>query len=93
MRIEYSNHITTRLNLRSIEHDLPQKIFEEADERYFDNDTGHLIAVMKTSLYNKIREVMVAYSIDQDCATLLRIHPLKEGQKETRINTGRWRKM
>ena len=93
MRIYYSDHIATRLNLRSIEHDLPQKIFAEADERYFDNDTGHLIAVMKISLYNKIREVMVAYRIEQDCATLLTIHPLKEGQKENRINTGRWRKM
>jgi hypothetical protein len=91
MRIYYSDHIAARLNLRGIEHDLPQRIFEEADERYFDNDTGHFIAVMKASLYNKIREVMVAYVIEQDCATLLTIHPLKEGQKESRINTGRWR--
>jgi hypothetical protein len=93
MQIEYSEHIKTRLGLRRIEHGLPQRIFEEAEERYFDNDTGHFIAVMQVSLYNKSREVMVAYVIEQDCAILLTIHPLKEGQKESRINAGRWRKM
>jgi len=29
----------------------------------------------------------------EDYAKLLTIHPLKEGQKENRINSGRWRKI
>ncbi len=91
MQIKHSEHIKNRLDLRRIENDLPKRVFEEAEERYFDTITGHLIAVMKVDLYNKNREVMVAYVIEKDCAKLLTIHPLKQGQKESRVNTGRWR--
>jgi len=48
---------------------------------------------MMVDLYNKNREVMVAYVMEEDCTRLLTIHPLKEGQKENRVNTGRWRKI
>ena len=48
---------------------------------------------MEIELYNKLREVMVAYIVDQDIAKLLTIHPLKEEQKENRIKSGRWRKI
>ena len=61
MQIRYSEHIKGRLTLRKIEYDLPRKIFEKSEERYFDAKTGHTIAVMKVELYKKIREVMVAY--------------------------------
>lgn len=93
MQISYSQHLKNRLSLRKIEYDLPKIIFEQSKERYFDEKTGHLIAVMETELYNKNREVMVAYIIEGDCAKLLTIHPLKEGQKENRVKTGRWRKI
>ncbi len=79
--------------MRKIEHDLPKRIFEESDERYFDEETGYLIATMMVKLYNNAREVMVAYVIEEDCAKLLTVHPLKEGQKENRVKTGRWRKI
>jgi hypothetical protein len=36
---------------------------------------------------------MVANLIEEDCAKLITIHPLKEGQKEDRVKTGRWRKL
>jgi len=93
MKIEYSEHIKNRLGLRRIEHELPRKVFEQAEERYYDKETGHLIAVMNVDLYDKNREVMVAYIIQEDCVKLLTIHPLKEGQKENRINVGRWREI
>jgi len=93
MRIKYSQHIENRLRLRRIEYDLPRRIFEQSEERYFDIETGSLIAVMMVDLYNKNREVMVAYVMEEDCTRLLTIHPLKEGQKENRVNTGRWRKI
>lgn len=93
MQIKYSKHLENRLQLREIEHDLPKVIAEHAEERYFDNETGHLIAIMKTELYNKIREVMVAYVMKEKCVTLLTLHPLKEGQKNNRVKSGRWRKI
>jgi hypothetical protein len=74
-------------------YDLPKKIFDEAQERYIDNNTGYAIAVLKVSLYEKERDVMVAYIHEGEDVKLLTIHPLKEGQKENRIKTGRWRKI
>lgn len=47
MQIKYSRHIETRLALRKIEYDLPKKIYESAEERFTDTETGHTIAVMK----------------------------------------------
>ena len=93
MKILYSEHLKRRLELREIDKDLPRRIFEQSDERYFDTATGHLIAIMVVELYEKKRDIMLAYSIEEDCAKLLTIHPLKEKQKEARISGGRWRKI
>lgn len=93
MKTEYSKHLLHRLVLRKIDHDLPRKIFEQCVEHYDDRETGHGIATMEAELYGKSREIMVAYVIEGDCAKLLTIHPLKEGQKENRIVSGRWRKI
>jgi hypothetical protein len=48
---------------------------------------------MEVTLYNKKRDVLVAYEENNGDATLLTIHPIKEGQKENRIQSGRWRKI
>jgi hypothetical protein len=80
-----------RLKLKAIEHHLPKQIFDEAAERYLDTETGHFVAVMSKPLYDRDREVMVAYDMEEDTAILLTIHPLKEGQKDSRIRSGRWR--
>ena len=58
-----------------------------------DNETGHFIAVKKVIIYGKERDVMVAYKREDTDVKLLTIHPLKEGQKENRIQSGRWRKI
>jgi hypothetical protein len=79
--------------MREIDDELPQRIYKDARERYLDEQTGHLIAVMNTELYGKTREVMVAYSAAQDQIILLTIHPLKSGQIDNRIRSGRWRKI
>ena len=93
MQIKYSKHIETRISLRKIDYDLPKRIYENAEERFMDNETGHFIAVKKVTIYGKERNVMVAYEHDDKDVKLLTIHPLKEGQKESRIQSGRWRKI
>ena len=93
MQIKYSRHIETRLTLRKIEHALPKYIFENAKERFVDTETGHTIAVMRAVIYGKERDIMVAYRHEDVDIKLLTIHPLKEGQKENRIQSGRWRKI
>ena len=93
MEIIYSEHLKKRLEIRKIDKDLPRRIFEQSDEKYFDTSTGHSIAIMAVELYEKKRDVMLAYSVEEDCAKLLTIHPLKEKQKEARISSGRWREI
>ncbi len=93
MQIKYSKHLEQRLSLRRIDYDLPKKIFDQSSERYIDEETKHFIATMETEIYNKRREVNIAYVVEGDIIRLLTIHPLKEGQKENRIESGRWRKI
>lgn len=51
MNIKYSKHIKTRIALRKIDYGLPEKIFEAAEERFIDTETGHIIAVEKATIY------------------------------------------
>lgn len=85
MQIKYSTHIKTRISLRKIEYVLPKRIYEDADERFMDAETGHTIAVKKVIICGKERDVMVAYERKDTDIILLTIHPLKEGQKENRF--------
>ncbi len=93
MKIKYSEHIKTRIALRKIDYDLPKRILENAKERFIDTETGHTIAVAKVIIYDKERDVMIAYKHADMDVKLLTIHPLKEGQKENRLKSGRWRKI
>jgi len=93
MNIVYTGHLKTRLLLRQIDYALPEIIFTESTERYYDVENGHRVAVMKVRLYDRERETMVAYVEESGEARLLTIHPLKDGQKDNRVATGRWRKM
>ena len=93
MQIKYSKHIEARIAMRKIEYNLPQRVYENAEERFVDSETRHEIAVMKSVLYGKERDIMVAYKHADADVKLLTIHPLKEGQKENRIQSGRWRKI
>ena len=93
MQIKYSRHIETRIALRRIEYDLPKEIYKNAEERFIDTETGHTIAVMNAVIYGKERYIMVAYKHEDADVKLLTIHPLKKGQKENRIQSGRWRKI
>lgn len=93
MKIKYSEHLENRLKLRKISHDLPALIIEQSPERYYDEETKYYVAIMEANLYNKKRNVMVAFDYEGDFVKLLTIHPLKEGQKEKRVRNGRWRKV
>lgn len=90
MEISYSKHLETRLKFRNIEVELPKRIYEEAEERFLDRETGNQVAVKLAYLYGKERDVMVAYRIEGEFAIILTVHPLKEGQKDNRIVSGRW---
>ncbi len=92
MGILYSKHIESRIAMRGLDRDLPKSVYENATERFEDTATGHEIAVSEATLYGRKRDVMVAYTLTEGNVKLLTIHPLKQGQKENRLSTGRWRR-
>jgi len=93
MNIIYTAHLKFRLKVRNIPSPLPKKIFREAKEHYYDNLTGHCVAVHKIEFKDKIREFALTYDKKEDVIEIITIHPLKTYQKITRINSGRWQKI
>lgn len=91
-RIRYSNHLLERIKIRALPFELAKDILIFAVERYYDTITRHLIAVGKGKYKEKVREFAVVYREDWDSrlVEVVTIHPLKSGQKENRIRTGRW---
>jgi len=49
----------------------------------------YYVAVGRAVLYDKVRDIMIAYDIAGEDVKFLTIHPLKKGQKENRIESGR----
>jgi len=93
MKITYCKHLENRLILRKIPRDLPLKVFQEADERFINGETGNYIAVKKGEYFGKERDMMVAYDEKVGGIEIITIHPLKKEQKENRIKSGRRRKI
>jgi len=89
----YSKHLELRLKLRSIHRELPRIIYQTSDERYADTITELSVAISKTAYQGKVREVVLVYRETAKEARLVTIHPLKPGQKNSRIKSGRWEKL
>lgn len=89
-RIIYSKHLIFRLKVREIDENLPKKIYEQAEERYFDRITGNFIAVGRTMYVSKQREMVLVYKEVENVVEIITIHPLKSGQKDNRLKSGRW---
>lgn len=93
MKIIYTSHLEFRLKMRAIPHDLPEKIFKESKEHYYDNLTKHYIAIQEVKFEDKFREMVVTYDRQKDLIEIVTVHPIKPYQKFTRINSGRWKKI
>ena len=91
--IRYSKHLQIKLVLRKITGELATDIYRDADERFRDKQTGYMVAVKQIEIYGHQREVMIAYEEDDETVVMITVHPLKKGQKENRIATGRWVKL
>ena len=93
MNIIYTAHLKFRLKVRNIPTPLPKRVFKEAKEHYYDNSTGHYVAIHKLNFNDKIRDFAVTYDKKDDIMEIITIHPLKTYQKIARINSGRWQKL
>jgi hypothetical protein len=90
MKIRLSQHFDERKKLRSIPDGLAEIVLRQADE-YFENGiSGWFIAVKRIVFQGKDRDVALTYTITGNEIVLITIHPLKEGQKDQRVENGRW---
>ncbi len=92
-RINYTRHLRTRLEMRRFPADLPKKIFEEADRRYRDRETDHLIAIKLVILRRQERLVMIAYDQTREGVEIVTIHPISKEQETSRASGGRWNRI
>lgn len=93
MKIIYTQHLEFRLKLREIPARLPKEIFQKSEERYFDLITSRKVAVGTIAFKGRFREMAVVYEEMDKQINLITIHPLKNYQKESRINSWRWQKI
>lgn len=92
-RVVYAGHLKLRLAIRNIPFEIPEKIYREALEHYYDRDTDHKIATKSLRFGEKTKEVMIAYDEFPDRVEIITIHPLKSKQKQQRIESGRWKRL
>lgn len=89
--IRYVPHLEWRLRVRRISWELPERIYRQADAHYYDTATGHGIAVKRVRYRGKWRELVVVYDATARDVELVTIHPLRPEQKQTRLESGRWK--
>ncbi|MGQ9558523.1 MAG: hypothetical protein ACUVTU_11285 [Desulfurispora sp.] len=90
MEVVHSRHFSLRKELRHIPDGLAEMILNNADSYYIDVMTEYHIAVKRLEFNGAIRDMALTYSISEDKIILVTLHPLKEGQKENRVRSGRW---
>ena len=91
--VRYSDHLQFRMRLREIDEALPENIYRFAEEYYYDTATNLFIAVKKARYQGKNRDIAVTYQESTNEILLITIHPLKQRQKENRIQTNRWKRI
>ena len=76
--------------LRAIPEGLPETIYQEADSHFFDTQTGSIVAVKRLLFQGRERDMALSYTGSGEDVLLVTLHPLREGQLERRIQSGRW---
>ncbi len=90
MKIRFSQHFSERQRLREIPNGLAETILHDADNHYRNGITGWNIAVKRIDFLGKERDVALTFTIDENEIVFIILHPLKEGQKDQRIENKRW---
>lgn len=91
-KIEYTGHLKLRLKLRKIPEEYPQKIYENPEQRFFDNAEKTFIAIKKLHYNKKLRNMMIAYEEKEGKIEIVTIHPITDEKIINRIMSKRWTK-
>jgi len=90
VEIQYSPHLQFKLAVRRIPIELPERIYRESKQRYYNHHSVRRVAVMET-LYQRHRTLMmIAYDQFADHVEIITIHPITRAQIQDRLRDGRW---
>lgn len=90
MAIIYTQHLKNRLKERNFPENFPKLIYEQATERYYDNQTGSLVAIKQLFFKAKIRKISVFYVIAGKDVKIISIHQENDKAVKNRISKGRY---
>jgi len=92
MKIVYTAHLELRLRIRDIPLELPRRILKEAKDYYYDTLTKHYVAIHRLEFNGKLRDMVLIFDKKADWIEAITVHPIKPYQKQSLINSGRWKK-
>ena len=90
MRVVYTDHLKLRLQARRIPTEMPERIYREAKERYYNHATFRHIAVMSVIYHRRRRKMMITYDAFPDRVEIVTIHPIENRQIREQVLAGRW---
>ena len=88
--IHKTAHFLRRCKMRGISEQIINELVYQYDEIFKDKITNNLIFIKKFKWTNKERNIILVTQIKEQDLFLITIHPLKENQKQNRIENGRW---
>lgn len=89
-QVHYSEHLKFKLQVRHISEKLPERIYRQAKQRYFDHETGRHVAILSAIYHNHRWLMMIAYDEFEAYIEIVTIHPIEKQQIRSRVNLGRW---
>jgi len=90
--ISYTDHLELRLKVRKLPHEYPKIIYENPDQKYFDEVEKTSIAIKKLEYNKKSRNMMIAYEIKGEKVEIITIHPITDEKIINRTISRRWTK-
>jgi len=89
--IKYTDHLKLRISLRGFPEELPLRVYKEAERRFYDEKSGHFIALKKMFYAGRERFIIVVYDVRNGVVELITVHPISKRQVEYRVKSGRWK--
>lgn len=90
MEVKYSDHLRFRIRVRGIPEPMPEQIYRESKQHYYNHHTLRHIAIMEVHYRQRRTLMMIAYDQMPDHVEIITIHPITRDQIQERLRTGRW---
>ncbi len=88
--IRYFDHYEESRISHLVPEGVGEVVLQTPDARYYDQLRRRFVAVRRMYVLGAERDIAVAYEIDGNITWLVTVFPLKEGQQQNRIQSGRW---